>query len=73
MATFRKIKLEIRRANGYGQYTVSANYRGKEVKAHTTDSECFDWLNDDTNKEMHLEAKRYAYSLIVNAYKNRYE
>ena len=70
MTTFRKVKLEISRGNGYGQYIVSAQYKGKEVSAHTTDSETFDWLNDDGNKEMHQEAKRTAYSLIVNAYKN---
>ena len=70
MTTFRKVKLEISRGNGYGQYIVSATYKGKEISAHTTDSEIFDWLNDDSNVKMHQEAKRTAYSLIVNSYKN---
>jgi hypothetical protein len=70
MAKFRKVELSISRANGYGQYYLSANYKGKQIKVHTTNSECFDWLNDDSNKEKHLEAKQYAYRTIVNAYKN---
>lgn len=71
MATFRKLELTISRASGYGQYIISATYRGKEIKVHTTDAECFDWLDDDSNKEKHQEAKRYAYNAIVSAYKNR--
>lgn len=71
MATFRKVNLEIRRAGGYGQYIISANYRGKEINVHTTNSECYDWLDDESNKEMHQEAKRYAYNKIVNAYNNQ--
>jgi hypothetical protein len=70
MATFRKVNLEISRGNGYGQYIITATYRGKEVKVRTTNSECFDWLNDDSNKEKHQEAKRYAYNAVVRAYEN---
>jgi len=70
MTTFRKVKLEIRRGSGYGQYIITATYRGKQVKAHTTDSECYDWLNDDSNKELHQEAKKHAYHKIVTAYEN---
>lgn len=70
MARFRKVNLEISRLSGYGQYLITANYKGKEVKAHTTDSECYDWLEDDSNKELHLEAKRHAYYKVVSAYNN---
>lgn len=70
MATFRKVELNITRANGYGQYYIIANYKGKEIKVHTTNSKCFDWLNDHNNKEMHQEAKKYAYRAVVNAYEN---
>lgn len=68
MATFRKVELSISRGSGYGQYYITANYKGKEIKAHTTDSECFDYLNDDSNKKKHQEAKRHAYRKIVDAY-----
>jgi len=70
MAKFRKVELRISRATGYGQYYLIANYKGKQIEVHTTDSECFDWLNDDSNKEKHLEAKQYAYRTIVNAYES---
>lgn len=72
MNTFRKVKLEISRGNGYGQYIVSATYRGKQIQAHTTDSEAFDWLNDDSNIEMHHQAKKHCYNKIVAAYQNKY-
>lgn len=70
MAKFRKVELHIAHVNGYGQYTVSANYKGKDIKVHTTDSECFDWLEDTSNKRKHEDAKRVAYGLIVRAYEN---
>lgn len=70
MATFRKVNLSIEKANGYGQYIISANYRGKEVKAYTNDAECYDYLDDNSNKEKHQDAKRHAYYKIVLAYKN---
>ena len=70
MATFKKVELSISKASGYGQYYITAKYKGKELKVHTTNSECYDWLNDDSNKEKHQEAKRYAYGVIINAYKN---
>ncbi len=70
MATFRKVNLEIAKTSGYGQYIITANYKGKEVTVHTTDSECYDWLDDESNKEKHQDAKRYAYNKIVEAYNN---
>jgi len=70
MATFRKVNLSIEKTSGYGQYIISATYKGKDLRVHTTDSECYDWLDDDSNKEKHQEAKRHAYSKIVQAYEN---
>lgn len=70
MATFRKVQIEIKRKSGYGQYEVSAMYKGKLIKAHTTDSEMFDWLDDDSNKIKHQEAKQRAYSLIRRTFEN---
>jgi hypothetical protein len=70
MANFRKVEISISKASGYGQYYITANYKGKEIKVHTTDSECYDWLEDDSNKTKNLEAKRFAYNKIVNAFKN---
>lgn len=67
MATFRKIKLEMS-SRGRGQYTISAMYKGEQINVHSTDSETYDWLNDDSNKEKHQDAKRSAYSAIVRQY-----
>jgi hypothetical protein len=73
MATFKKVNLKIQRGSGYGQYIITATYKGKEVKAHTTDSEAYDWLNDDSNKEKHQDAKRHCYMKIVQAFDNMKE
>ena len=71
-AKFRKVEITMTRAHGYGQYYIYANYRGKQIKVHSTDSEAFDYLDDDSNKEKHLEAKRYCYREIVRAYNESY-
>lgn len=74
MATFRKVNFSMRRGNGYGQYVIEATYRGKDIKAHTTDSEAWDWLNDEgatkEEKEKHREALRHCYYKVVEAYEN---
>jgi len=68
MAKFRKVEFDMCRGNGYGQYYITAKYKGKYIKVHTTNSEAYDWYNDDSNKEMHKDALRYCYSKIVNEY-----
>jgi hypothetical protein len=68
MATFRKVKMSIRHGNGYGQYVISAHYKGKDIEVRTTISTIYDWLNDDSDKHQHQEAKRTAYILIWRAY-----
>ena len=70
MANFRKVNFEMTRGNGYGQYFIIATYRGKSIKVHTTDSEAWDYINDDSNKEKHKYALRHCYNKIVTAYNN---
>lgn len=72
MANFRKVEISIRRGSGYGHYILSAYYRGKKVETSTNDSEIFDWLEDESDKKMHLYAKQMAYRLIVAAYKAKF-
>lgn len=72
MAKFRKVEMDIKLGSGYGQYIITANYKGKEIKVHTTNGTCYDWLNDDSFKTRHQEAKRYAYGRIVEAYERQY-
>ena len=69
MATFRKVEMYISKGNGYGRYILQADYKGQNITAEITDSEVFDWLNDDSNKQKHQEAKRKAYEIIRTAYK----
>ena len=69
MAKFRNVEFQMYRGKGYGQYIIKANYKGKDVVAHTTDSEAWDYLNDDSDKEKHLSAKRHCYYKIVDTYK----
>jgi len=64
MATFRKVKMSIRHGNAYGHYVISAHYKGKDIEVRTTDSTIYDFLNDDSDKHQHQEAKRTAYMLI---------
>jgi hypothetical protein len=66
--SFRKVNFEMVRGNGYGQYVIIATYRGKKIKVHTTDSETWDWIDDDSNKEKHNDARRHCYYKIVEAY-----
>lgn len=47
----------IRRGNGYGQYVITGTVNGVEVTTITTDSEAFDYFNDDENEEKHEQAK----------------
>lgn len=70
MAKFRKVEIKISVLKGYHQYLLTAKYRGKEVEVIIEDSECYDWLEDDSNKEKHQEAKRYAYNAIKRAYED---
>lgn len=69
-ATFNRVNMTMSRASGYGHYIVSATYRGKQINAHTTDSEAWDWLDDDTDKQRHREAKKHCYNKIKTTYEN---
>lgn len=70
MAKFRKVKFYMSRGNGYGQYLIHAKYKGKDLVIPTTDSKAWDYINDDSNKEKHMNAKRHCYYKIVDAYNN---
>lgn len=61
----------IGRGNGYGQYIVTGTINGVEVSAHTTNSEAFDWFDDDSNFEKHVEAVDYVGDLLKRTYKNQ--
>lgn len=66
--SFRKIRFSMRHGNGYGQYIIEANYRSTKIVAHTNDSEAWDYLDDDSNKEKHNNARRHCYMRICQQY-----
>ena len=71
MATFRKVFFNMIRGNGYCQYYIISRYKGVDLKVHTTDSEAWDYINDDSNKEKQMGALRHCYFKIRQAYENR--
>jgi hypothetical protein len=68
MAKFRKVQFNMKRGCGYGQYLIEGTYRGKSITVHTTDSEAWDYIGDDSNKEKQLQARKHCYYKIVHAY-----
>lgn len=68
MTTYTITNQTIKRGSGYGQYLISGTVNGVEVKAHTTDSEAFDWFKDDSNEEMHNEAIAHVNMKLELAY-----
>jgi hypothetical protein len=67
MQSFRKVKFTMEKSYRYGEYIIKGTYKGKNVIVKTTDSEAWDWFNDDSNKEKHMEAKIHCYMKIVHA------
>lgn len=67
--SFNDVDFTMERAHGYGQYTISANYGGEEIRVHSTNSKAWDWLDDDSDEEMHNEAQEYCYRAIMDAYR----
>ena len=66
MAKFRKVEFTMTRANGYGQYYILSKYRGVDIKAYTTDSEAWDYLESECEKGK--DARRHCYYKIKNKY-----
>jgi hypothetical protein len=66
--TFNRVKFDIVKSNGYGQYDIITRYRGKDMKVHTTDSTLYDWIADDSDKAKQHEALKGCYIMIRQAY-----
>lgn len=52
----------------YGHYYLDGVVNGKKIRVVTTDSETFDWYNDDSNEEKHLRALEHCHRLLIDAY-----
>lgn len=68
---FMGIDMRIRKV-GYGQYVITGNYCGVDIDVYTTNSEAYDWLDDDSDIERHNDAKWYCYNAIVRCYNESY-
>jgi hypothetical protein len=62
--------ISIQKTTRYGHFELSGMVNGKSIKIITTNSEAFDWLNDDENEEKHLEAIAYCERMLEMAYNN---
>ena len=69
---FRGMEFGIGLTSSRGRYVIEANYKGKKVVAHTTDSEAFDYLDSEDEKEAAKDAARHCYYKIVEAYEKEY-
>lgn len=55
---------------GRGQYRIEAEYKGRYVATHSTDSEAYDYLDDDSDPQMHKDALRHCYRKIREEYES---
>lgn len=53
---------------GRGQYRIEAEYKGRYVVADSTDSEAYDFLDDESDMEMHTDALRHCWRRIREEY-----
>ena len=60
--------ISIEKTTRYGHFELSGIVNGETIKIITTNSEAFDWLNDDENEEKHLEAIEYCHNRLEMAY-----
>lgn len=59
-------------AGRYGHFYLDGVVNGEKIRVVTTDSEAFDWYNDDSNEEKHLKAVQYCKSQLIEAYQNKF-
>ena len=63
-------EITIKRASGYGQYIITGLVNGVEVSARTTDSEAFDYLNDEDYPEKQDAAIEHCTWKLEQAFEN---
>lgn len=60
--------IQIKRTSSYGHYRITGEVNGTEISCITTDSEAFDYLNDEDYPEKKLEAKAHCETKLIAAY-----
>lgn len=63
-------EITIKRTSSYGHYRVTGVVEGTEVSCITTDSEAFDYLNDDENSDKQAAAQAHCEMILELTYEN---
>ena len=63
-------EIRIERTKSYGHYRVTGTINGTEVSCITTDSEAFDYLNDEDYPEKQAAAQAHCELLLTLTYEN---
>jgi hypothetical protein len=53
------------RKTGYGQYEVRRTTKRTLKSHHSTDSQMYDWMNDDSNKKENRRARKALKTLFT--------
>lgn len=67
--TLHNINFDMIKGDGYGQYYIIANYKGVDLKIHTNNSDAWDWIEDESDEEKHIQALRFCYHVIIDKYR----
>lgn len=63
-------EIRIERTKSYGHYRVTGTINGTEISCITTDSEAFDYLNDEDYIEKQAAAQAHCELLLTLTYQN---
>ena len=63
-------EIRIERTRSYGHYRVTGVVEGTEVSCITTDSEAFDYLNDEDYPEKQAAAQAHCEMILELTYQN---
>jgi len=63
-------EIEMKRTRSYGHYRIIGLVNGTEVTCITTDSEAFDYLNDDDYPEKQEEAQAHCERKLIETFNN---
>lgn len=69
MATYRNVEFKMVRGGRY--FYILSRYKGVDFKIPISDLDTWFFIDDESYKEKHMEALRYCYMVIKEAYKNR--
>jgi len=63
-------EISIKRTSSYGHYRINGLVNGTEVSCITTDSEAFDYLNDEDYPEKQEEAWAHCERKLIETFNN---